>query len=88
MSLISLGQFRAPCCVMAVEFCQNPSFPHAFSENPGETQTEPPIKTFGGDNFGEGYHDAFSIPPHFAEVSSFELHDIGQPSSQLAFSAR
>src|SRR6266542_1342695 len=29
-----------------------PSFPHAFSGNPGETGTGPPIKTFGGDAFG------------------------------------
>ena len=29
-----------------------PSFPHAFSENPGGFRTGPPIKTFGGDELG------------------------------------
>jgi hypothetical protein len=29
-----------------------PSFPHAFSGNPGEFRTGPPIKTFGGDELG------------------------------------
>src|SRR5437867_4937639 len=28
------------------------SFPHAFSGNPGETGTGPPIRTFGGDGLG------------------------------------
>jgi hypothetical protein len=28
------------------------SFPHAFSGNPGGIRTGPPIKTFGGDDFG------------------------------------
>jgi len=27
------------------------SFPHAFSGNPDESRTEPPIKTFGGNDF-------------------------------------
>jgi hypothetical protein len=27
----------------------SPSFPHAFSGNPGGIRTGPPIKTFGGD---------------------------------------
>jgi len=27
-----------------------PSFPHAFSGNPGEFRTGPPIKAFGGDD--------------------------------------
>src|SRR4029453_6305581 len=30
----------------------SPSFPHAFSGNPGEIRTGPPIKTFGGDGLG------------------------------------
>ena len=30
----------------------SPSFPHAFSGNPDESLTGPPIKTFGGDNCG------------------------------------
>jgi hypothetical protein len=30
----------------------SPSFPHAFSGNPGGIRTGPPIKTFGGDDFG------------------------------------
>jgi len=29
-----------------------PSFPHAFSGNPGELRTGPPIKAFGGDELG------------------------------------
>jgi hypothetical protein len=28
---------------------RSPSFPHAFSGNPGDIRTGPPIKTFGGD---------------------------------------
>jgi hypothetical protein len=30
----------------------SPSFPRAFSGNPGGIRTGPPIKTFGGDDFG------------------------------------
>jgi hypothetical protein len=30
----------------------SPSFPHAFSGNPGGIGTGPPIKTFGGDVLG------------------------------------
>jgi hypothetical protein len=30
----------------------SPSFPHAFSGNPGGFRTGPPIKAFGGDDFG------------------------------------
>jgi hypothetical protein len=30
-------------------FSDESSFPHAFSGNPGEIRTGPPIKTFGGD---------------------------------------
>jgi hypothetical protein len=30
----------------------SPSFPHAFSGNPGGIRTGPLIKTFGGDDFG------------------------------------
>src|SRR3990167_2198580 len=41
---------------------QGLSFPHAFSGNPGETRTRPPIKTFGGDDFGENYHKVFRYP--------------------------
>jgi hypothetical protein len=55
---------------MVVESCPSPSFPHAFSGNPGETQTGPPIKTFGGDNFGERYRDAFMIPRSLLRGSS------------------
>jgi hypothetical protein len=33
----------------------SPSFPHAFSGNPGEIRTGPPIKTFGGDGFGVAF---------------------------------
>jgi len=35
------------------DLSQGPSFPHACSGNPGETLTGPPIKTFGGDDFGK-----------------------------------
>ena len=31
----------------------SPSFPHAFSGNPGETLTGPPIKTLGVTRFGK-----------------------------------
>jgi hypothetical protein len=31
---------------------KNPSFPNAFLRNPEATMPGPPIKTFGGDNFG------------------------------------
>src|SRR3989338_9165708 len=51
---------------------QGPSFPHAFSGNPGETRTGPPIKTFGGDNFGENYHKVLSIPRSLLRGSSFD----------------
>src|SRR3990167_7936928 len=40
----------------------NASFPHALSGNPGETLTGPPIKTFGGDNFGKIITNDFLIP--------------------------
>ena len=55
----------------------SPSFPHAFSGNPGGIRTGPPIKTFGGDDFGvalfapaaifkgahEGHEEIKSIAP-------------------------
>ena len=42
----------------------SPSFPHAFSGNPGGIRTGPPIKTFGGDDFGV----AFRLPqPQFSK---------------------
>jgi hypothetical protein len=41
---------------------KSPSFPHAFSGNPGETGTGPPIKTFGGDAFGINSHRYVLIP--------------------------
>src|SRR3990170_3534754 len=53
------------------ECSQGPSFPHAFSGNPGETRTGPPIKTFGGDAFGENYHKVLSIPRSLLRGSSF-----------------
>jgi hypothetical protein len=34
--------------------------------NPGETGTGPPIKTFGGDDFGINSHSMFLIPVTFA----------------------
>ena len=38
------------------------SFPNASIGNPSETLTGPPIKTFGGDNFGINSHKCFLIP--------------------------
>jgi hypothetical protein len=40
----------------------SPSFPHAFSGNPGGIRTGPPIKTLGGDGFKSrisSLHDTF-----------------------------
>ncbi len=45
---------------------RSPSFPHAFSGNPGEIRTGPPIRTFGGDAFGTNSHQCFLIPPLLA----------------------
>ena len=73
-------EFPAARCV---EFnpLQSPSFPHAFSGNPGEiltlrstqghgeysrTMTGPPIKTFGGDSFEKIIMNEFLIPPQLA----------------------
>jgi hypothetical protein len=33
----------------------SPSFPHAFSGNPGRIRTGPPIKTFGRDGHGDSH---------------------------------
>ena len=44
----------------------DPSFPHVFSGNPGETGTGPPIKTFGGDAFGINSHRYVLIPRQLA----------------------
>jgi hypothetical protein len=42
----------------------SPSFPHAFSGNPGGIRTGPPIKTFGGD----GLESRISSPqPQFSK---------------------
>jgi hypothetical protein len=35
--------------------CETPSFPHAFSGNPGEFQKWPWIKAFGGDKLRENH---------------------------------
>src|SRR6266702_6084424 len=53
------GSNSPACCAMRIP---TPSFPHAFSGNPGETLTGPPIKTFGGDDFGETLINVFLIP--------------------------
>ena len=60
------GQFSAARCDGGQWQCPSPSFPHAFSGNPGEPRTGPPIRTFGGDNFGENYYKVLSIPRCFA----------------------
>ena len=39
---------------------RSPSLPHAFSGNPGEFLTGPPIRAFGGDNFGTNSHTFLS----------------------------
>jgi hypothetical protein len=41
--------------------CQSPSFPHAFSGNPGEFRTGPPIEAFGGDNLGKSHPEVLLI---------------------------
>src|SRR5918996_156769 len=43
-----------------------PSFPHAFSGNPGGIRTGPPIKTFGGDGLAESH--LFTSPAIFERV--------------------
>ena len=40
--------FENRCCANGLI----PSFPHAFSGNPGKIRTGPPIKAFGGDELG------------------------------------
>ena len=47
---IFVSFFENRCCVTLV--VSIPSFPHAFSGNPGEFRTGPPIKAFGGDELG------------------------------------
>ena len=49
------------------------SFPHAFSGNPGEILSGPPIETFGGDNFGIKNHKGLSIPRSLLRRSSFQI---------------
>jgi hypothetical protein len=50
---------------------RSPSFPHAFSGNPGENGTGPPIKTFGGDAFGINSHQYSLTPRSLLRGSSF-----------------
>jgi hypothetical protein len=49
------------------------SFPHAFSGNPGEIRTGPPIKTFGGDGL-EGRIS--SPPPQFSKERTKDTKDL------------
>ena len=50
------GIIPAACCVVVVDsIVRVQSFPHAFSGNPGEIRTGPPIKTFGGDNLRKSH---------------------------------
>jgi hypothetical protein len=51
----------------------SPSFPHAFSGNPGEIRTGPPIKTFGGDGL-EGRIS--SPPPQFSKERTKDTKDL------------
>ena len=44
---------------------QSPSFPHAFSGDPGEILAGPPIETFGGDDF-RGISSRFVDTPQLA----------------------
>ena len=46
---------RDPAMVRIHNVPPNPSFPHAFSGNPGGVSDGPPIKTFGGDSFWESH---------------------------------
>ena len=49
-----------------------PSFPHAFSGNPGGIRTGPPIKTFGGD----GLRGRISPPqPQFSKERTRDTKD-------------
>jgi hypothetical protein len=50
----------------------SPSFPHAFSGNPGEIRTGPPIKTFGGDGLGSGIS---SRPLQFSKEHTKDAKD-------------
>src|SRR5439155_13791816 len=66
---------------------RSPSFPHAFSGNPGEFLTGPPIRTFGGENFGINYHKCFCTPVaqllKFSRVAVVCEHSPRRSSSYL-----
>jgi hypothetical protein len=49
LGLRALPEKRRPGWSVAVPL---PSFPYAFSGNPGELRTGPTMKTFGGDGLG------------------------------------
>src|SRR5207247_10959712 len=53
---------RAACFVLTKFPIRSPSFPHALSANPGESETGPPINTFGADAFGISFHCYVLIP--------------------------
>ncbi len=72
LALISLGSIpRSLLRSAKISSSQSPSFPHAFSGNPGETLTGPPIKTFGGDNCRKNHQKGLSIPRSLLRGSSF-----------------
>jgi hypothetical protein len=47
----------------------SPSFPHAFSGNPGGFRTGPPIKPFGGDDFGSPIFTAAPLSKEITKVT-------------------
>jgi len=49
-----------------------PSFPHAFSGNPGEFGTGPPIRTFGGDAFSSSVGER-KLMTHFVVIFVFSF---------------
>jgi len=51
MHSISVGWI--PRSLTYSQTSKSPSFPHAFSGNPDESLTGPPIDTFGGDTVGQ-----------------------------------
>jgi hypothetical protein len=62
---------------------KSPSFPHAFSGNPDESLTGPPIKTFGGDNCGRNSYTNL-ILRSTGVVYQLELSDVRCLLSQLS----
>src|SRR5215471_8551158 len=59
---------------------KSPSFPHAFSGNPGEARTGPPIEAFGG--------DALPINSHRSFLNTRQLSATIVPANQISCTRR